>query len=316
MITWRMTMKTLKSAAVLGAGLILALLIPSSAECGQEKAGNAIMSLVPEVEAWGPPEELQSYFPESLFEYINGAAESYLSYDFEELLVAQYERKASEEMLTLEIYDMGSSLNAFGIFSAERYPENESVSAGDLGYIESEALNFVSDRYYVKLLGFGSGEETESVLLSFAKGVASRVKSDGSLPLLIELFPARNLVPRSEKFIKKNFMGYEFLSNGYIASYRVGEREIECFLVEAESEENAKSMEGRLLEFFAKDKQAPEKIPLGYHLKNRYGQNLYLGRAANILFGVRRVPEEMKAEGMRYLQELGNALKKRSDRNR
>ena len=309
-------MKTQRRAAVLSAGLILALLIPSSAECRQREAGKAIMGLVPEVETWGPPEELQSYFPESLFEYINGAAESYLSYDFEELLVAQYEKKATEEMLTLEIYDMGSSLNAFGIFSAERYPENESVSAGDLGYIESEALNFVSDRYYVKLLGFGSGEETESILLSFAEGVASQVKGGGSLAPLLEFFPARNLVPRSEKFIKKNFMGYEFLSNGYIASYRVGEREIECFLVEAESEEDAESMEGRLLEFYAKDTQAPEKIALGYHLKNRYGQHLYLGRAANILYGVRRVPDEMEAEGMRYLQELGIALKQRPDRNR
>ena len=312
-------MKTQRSAAILSAGLILALLIlliPSSAEWGQRMAAKEIRRLVPDVDAWGLSEEIQSYFPESLFEYINGAAESYLSYDFEELLVAQFEKRATEAMLTLEIYDMGSPLNAFGIFSAERYPDNESVPVGDLGYVESEALNFVSGRYYVKLLGFGSGEETGKVLLSFAEAVSSRVKGGGSLPPLLELFPARNLVPRSEKFIKKNFMGYEFLRNGYVASYRIGEQEIECFFVEAESEENAESMESRLLEFYAKDNRAPETIALGYHLENRYGQHLYLARAAKILYGVRRVPEEMEVEGMRYLQELGNALKKRSDRNR
>ncbi|MCK7469683.1 MAG: hypothetical protein MZU95_01910 [Desulfomicrobium escambiense] len=33
------------------------------------------------------------YFPETLFEYIDGAAESYLSYDFRELLVADLQKK-------------------------------------------------------------------------------------------------------------------------------------------------------------------------------------------------------------------------------
>jgi hypothetical protein len=69
------------------------------------------------VDAWTRTEAPRSFFPESLFEYIDGAAESYLSYDFRELLVVDLEKKGTEATLTLEIYDMGSPVNAFGILA-------------------------------------------------------------------------------------------------------------------------------------------------------------------------------------------------------
>ena len=73
-----------------------------------------LKSLLPAVREWGLSEDPQNYFPENLFEYINGAAEIYLSYDFHELIVAQYAKSGTESALAVEIYDMGSSTNGFG----------------------------------------------------------------------------------------------------------------------------------------------------------------------------------------------------------
>ncbi len=277
----------------------------------QRETDAAIVKLVPEIETWVLTEDVQSYFPESLFEYINGAAESYLSYDFRELLVAQFEREGSEATMTLEIYDMGSPLTAFGIFSAERYPENRTLPVGDAAYIESEALNFLAGKYYVKLLGFGAGEETGTVLEGFAGAVASRIKTAGGIPGLFQALPVRDRVPRSEKFINKNFLGYEFLSQGYVASYEIGGQEIECFVIESGSDEEAATMTNQFLDSLAEDKQIPEKIGPGYRVKNRYGQHLFLGRTGPYLFGVVRVPDGMEEAGERYLKELGDSLSRR-----
>ena len=83
-----------------------------------------LRDLLPVVEGMKESASPQIYFPETLFEYINGAAEIYLSYDFKELIVAEYQKSGSSDSIAVEIYDMGNHKNSFGIYSAERYPDN------------------------------------------------------------------------------------------------------------------------------------------------------------------------------------------------
>ena len=113
-----------KRGIVAGVAFSAALGLISAAAPAQERSGSpGLAALVPKLEGWALSEAPRSYFPETLFEYINGAAESYLSYDFRELVVADLQKKGTEATLTAEIYDMADPVNAFGIFGAERYPE-------------------------------------------------------------------------------------------------------------------------------------------------------------------------------------------------
>jgi hypothetical protein len=297
-----------KSVGLLPACLIMILTM--GAASAETRSDSPLLPLLPEVPGWKLSEKPRHFFPESLFEYIDGAAEIYLSYDFKELVVAEYRKAGSAASLTLEIYDMGEDRRAFGIFSAERFPENRSVPVGNLGYIEGEVLNFISGRNYIKLLCFDGGKETEFSLTQFAKGIDARVKEKGSLPLLLQYFPRENIVAKSEKFILKNVMGYEFLHDGYLASYRQEGRDFECFLIEAAGVPDADRMVEQLLSFLAKDKLAVEKSSQGYHWRNRYGQHTYLGRVKHILCGVSRIPDGLEETGSRYLQMLVLALEK------
>src|SRR4030042_1533196 len=134
----------------------------------------------------------------------------------------------------------------------------------------------MTGRFYVKMLGFGLGEETGSVLAGVGAQIAAAVKVKGSLPAFVLAFPKENLVAQSEKYIKKNFMGYEFLRNGFVATYKVGGKESGGFFVEGESEKDAEDMLGKIIEALARDKQTPERIALDYHSRNRYGPHLYI----------------------------------------
>lgn len=291
------------------AALAAVLCLLPAAFMAQSRTGSPeLTALVPRLDAWTRTEAPRSFFPESLFEYINGAAESYLSYDFRELLVVDLQKKGAEATLTLEIYDMGAPLNAFGIFGAERYPENPAVPVGELGYFEGEALNFLSGRFYVKLLGFGLGEGTASVLGDVAAKVAAAVRTKSGLPALIQAFPKESLVVRSEKYIKQNFMGYEFLRHGFVATYKVEGKDIEGFYIEGESEKGAEATLAKLLDALARDNQLPDEIALGTHTRNRYGQHLYIGRVRNVLFGVMRVPDGLEAAGLKAFSALQAAL--------
>lgn len=298
------------------AGLVLTSVLwlanPSAAGQARQPAPE-LKAMLPQVAGWQLAEAAQSYFPESLFEYINGAAESYLAYDFKELLAAEFELRGGQATLTLDIYDMGTPLNAFGIFSAERFPENQPVAVGLMGYMEGETLYFVAGRYYVKLLGYGLGPEAGALLMDFARKVSAPVKDLGVAPPVFARFPRENMVAMSEKFINRNFLGFEFLGRGFQVSYRFGQQEFEGFIAAFETEAQANTALQRLLEFYTKDRAPVEPVPLGWRIKSRYGQLLIVGAAGSNLAGVVRVPDSLEKEASGRFQALLKALGKPED---
>jgi hypothetical protein len=63
----------------------------------------AMPSVFPPINGWVKTGEIQTFSPDNLYEYINGAADLYLKYEFQELQVAEYQgsEKAS---ITVEVY--------------------------------------------------------------------------------------------------------------------------------------------------------------------------------------------------------------------
>lgn len=265
-----------------------------------------LRSLLPLNEEWEHAEDPQNYFPETLYEYINGAAEIYLAYDFKELIVGQYEKVDEETSLSVEIYDMGNERNSFGIYSAERFPDMRFVPVGNQGYSEEGTLNFTVGRYYVKLLCFDCEEVSENILKLFADEILAGIKDKGQMPPLLKAFPKHGLVANSEKFILNNFLGYAFLHDGYLANYKEGDLEFDCFLVEGKSQEEAQDM---LEQYLAKKEKGREKKSFGYHLKDRYYYNIFLARVKNNLCGVIKIKDGFEETGEKYLKFLVNALK-------
>ncbi|MBA7477010.1 hypothetical protein ES707_12408 [subsurface metagenome] len=274
----------------------------------EEEGVSSLHFLLPDVVTWKIPEAPQDYFPEILFEYINGAAEIYLSYDFKELTVGQYEKGDSNASLIIEIYDMGTEINSFGIYSAERFPDSQFISLGSQGYLEEETLNFIVGKYYVKLLCFDSGEDSADFLKLFSQEVVKRVKDKGTLPPALAFFPKQGLVRNSEKFILRNFMGYSFLHSGYLANYKLEDLEFDCFLMEGENADDAQNMLKKYLE--KKGKQSVEKISAGFRIKDRYYHNIYLARVENYLCGVMKIKDESLEVGDKYFGMLIESLKK------
>jgi len=273
-----------------------------------KKEISSLRSLLSEFGSWKFSEAHQNYVPGTLFEYINGAAESYLAYNFVELIVGQYKIEGSEPTLSVEIYDMGNGKNSFGIYSIERFPDSQFISLGNQGYMEEGTLNFIVGKYYIKLLCYDCGEESEKLLKLFSQEVVKRVKDKGQLPPLLRIFPGKGLIQNSEKFFLRNFMGYSFFHDGYLANYKLEGLEFDCFFIEGENAENAQEMLMQYLE--KKGKQSVQKISTGYRIKDRYYRNIYLARIKNYLCGVRKIKNEYEELGERFLGVLIESLKK------
>ncbi|MBU0985670.1 MAG: hypothetical protein KKH68_00325, partial [Proteobacteria bacterium] len=99
--------------------LVMILLIMAGA-CGDIKAESgveAIFSAALPLPEWKLAEQPYRYIPPNLYEYINGAAEFFIAYGFTELAGANYAPVSGDkDTVTVDIYDMGNKLNAFGVF--------------------------------------------------------------------------------------------------------------------------------------------------------------------------------------------------------
>ncbi|MBD3415422.1 MAG: hypothetical protein GF421_13475 [Candidatus Aminicenantes bacterium] len=263
---------------------------------------NELKSLLPKFDSWDMKETSQTYHPENLFEYINGAAESYHSYEFIELVVAEYIHKDQEGEVIVEIYDMGKPDHAFGIYSSERYPDSNFITIGTQGYLEQGTLNFLVGRYYVKLMCFECGDESGHYLRAFAESISQKVSGDHAFPEQVKVFPDQGLIPYSEKFVLVNYLGYDFLHSGYAADYQWEGNEFSCFLIAGDDEQDSKQMLDLFLE--AKKEQEIKKTSYGYHIKDRYYDNILIARKGATLCGVMEVKDSFMDKGILYLENM------------
>lgn len=185
----------------------------------------------PEIIGWKQSGEPQICSPKTLYEYINGAADLYLAYDFQELNVTEYlnDKKAS---LTVEIYRHKSPNDAFGIYSQERLPDANYLNIGIQGYIDKNILNFLSGSYYVKINSYNTGAEDQEVLQAFAKKVVEILGEEGGLPSILSSFPAEGKIGNSEKFIARDFLGHSFLKTAFTSDYDLSGQKFKLFLID------------------------------------------------------------------------------------
>ena len=184
----------------------------------------------PDVAGWKQSGEIQTFLPKTLYEYINGAADLYLVYDFQELKVAEYlnDKKAS---VTVELYRHKSPNDAFGIYSQERLRDANYLNIGAQGYIDQNILNFLSGSCYVKINSYNTGAEDQEVLQVFAKKVVENLGEKGGLPSILSSFPTEGNIGNSGKFIARNFLGYSFLNSAFTADYDLSGKKFKLFLM-------------------------------------------------------------------------------------
>ncbi|RPJ19636.1 MAG: hypothetical protein EHM26_07235 [Desulfobacteraceae bacterium] len=195
----------------------------------------------PSVNGWKQVGEIQTFNPGTLYEYINGGADLYLAYDFEELKVAEYQN-SQKAAVTVDVYRHRTSTHAFGVYSQERVPGANFIDVGIQGYQERHALNFLSGNTYVKITSYDTGPEDQAVLLSFAKAVAGNLGEKGAFPSILAAFPAEGKVKNSEKFTARKFLGYPFLHSAFSAEYDLSGKNFRLFIIEGKDQAECRDM--------------------------------------------------------------------------
>ncbi len=173
---------------------------------GEEKGKmDQAISLPAEVEGWKWDGKEIKYNSKTLFDYIDGAAELFLAFGFQNLTARLYE-KSNQPPITIELYEMGSSEDAYGVFSFDR--QDESVGIGQGSEFGGGLLRFWKGKYFVSIYADGGGAEVEPTLLKMGRSVETSIPATGPEPKLLDFIPGKNsgLVDQSIRYLRSHIL--------------------------------------------------------------------------------------------------------------
>lgn len=213
-------------------------------------------NLFPKIKGWEVKTEKVVYGKLNLWEYIDGAADMYLSYDFQDLNIAEYTNK-QEHSVKVEIYRHSSTENAFGIYTAERMMNYTFIDVGVQGYTEPDVLNFLTGEYYVKIVSSGKPGVEQSALYEIAEKIENTLGTEKNWPGVIDLFPAEGKLVNSENYIARDFLGYSFFHSAFTADYDIEEK-FKMFIIKLKSEADTRAMLDSYISLLKEDKITEE----------------------------------------------------------
>jgi hypothetical protein len=211
----------------IGAVVIVLLLSGLMVHCGGGKV-NLSRSIPMNVAGWQAGEEDATHDRDTLYDYMNGGAEVFLAFDFREVFVRRYGLEGADDIV-LDVYDMGSPAEAFGVFSCDR--EDPEVGIGQGSEYGFGMLRFWQNRFFVTIMTAGEDDATDAAILDLGHSVADELGPDGETPAMLRLLPTDGLITDRTSYFHSNIN----LNNRYfIASENILglEGDTECVFAE------------------------------------------------------------------------------------
>ncbi len=167
---------------------------------------SALLPTAAQGKGWTPKGAPKLMKGDQIFDYMDGAGEIPLACGYQELAVEEYAGKAGGT-ITIELYDMGNSDNAFGLYSMKRLPKGRVVAMGKPhSPVQAQAgfheLLCHKGRYTVLLYGDDSGKVQDGDLLTLGTTLTNSIREAGPLPDLLRSLPQEGYVARSVKYFR------------------------------------------------------------------------------------------------------------------
>ena len=221
--------------------IVMMILGGCGAPGGKAPAPEDLLPASGAVAGWERSGEVKVYVPDNLFDYMDGQAELFFVYNFEKLATQEYKR-GQEGPIIVEVYQVASPADAYGLFSF--YASGEPMDLGAGGAVEPGRLvSFWQGRFYARVFAYGEAEQES--LSALARQVAAGMPEEGGLPELVTRLPQENLVPGSARFFHQklsldnllwlgdeNILNLSEQTNAVLSAYTYGNAQAQLLVVE------------------------------------------------------------------------------------
>ncbi|MGD9040794.1 MAG: hypothetical protein PVH82_14230, partial [Desulfobacteraceae bacterium] len=229
----------------------------------------ALHAALPEqIQGWSAEPNDRFFDDETIFDYINGAGEVYRAYNMRKCLSRRY-TAPNGPAIVLDIFDMQSSEDAFGVFTHDQ--DGEPVDVGQGGLYRSGWLSFWKGQFFISIYMEEESGAAERAVRGLAKEVASRIPEEGQKPRIVSFLPQKGLQPRTTRYLHHYILlNYHFYladdnilnlgpdTKAVLAEYKRGRDNAEFLLVQYPEREIAEKAHKRFLSTYL-----PEAVSTG-----------------------------------------------------
>lgn len=172
-----------------------------------ERGGPPALFVPSEVLGWRAVED-RTFDADTIFEYIDGAGEVYRSYNMKSLFARRFE-KAGEPALVVDLFDMGTAADAFGVFTHDL--DGEDAATGQGSTYKGGLLSFWKGRYFASVYAEGETPGTKQAVFAVSAAIDRAIESPGEKPALVRGLPAEGLDSRSVRYFHNySVLNYHF----------------------------------------------------------------------------------------------------------
>jgi hypothetical protein len=214
----------------------------ASTDIPTPEPGPALTTIFPgPITGWTPAAEAQLYNHENIFNLVDGQADAFFVYGFEQVAVQTYE-DADKNRLIVEIWQLTTPADAYGLFTFSR--SGAPAGIGNEGDAEpGRRLSFWQNRYTVHVSARQQVDDAR--LWQFARAVAEALPQGGESPALVKWLPQTGLKEHDFIFFHEelsiqdriwlggeNILGLSHDTSGLVATYDLVGTPVRLLLVE------------------------------------------------------------------------------------
>jgi hypothetical protein len=225
-------------------GILISILLFALVAAGCGNQSPALPAIFPGANAgggWQPSDEVRTYNRETIFDLVDGQADAFFAYGFEQVAVRSYQNAAGTT-LRVEAWQLATPADAYGLFTANRSGTPAAVgNGGDTD--PGRRLAFWKDRYFVS--ANATGDVPDADLTALAQAIASALPAGGEQPAVVGKLPTDRLAERGVIFFHQelsiqdrlwlggeNILGLSHDTGGVLAQYDLGGTPVQLLLVQ------------------------------------------------------------------------------------
>jgi len=253
---------------------------------------------------WTRTGDITFYTEDNLWEHINGEATVHLQYGFRLAGSATYAADAEPlpvgSPVTVDIYAYASDLDAFGMFSQDRFETTAPGTFAAESYWSGPYLSLWRNDLLVRVQPADFREEARPATEGVALGLVESLPAIRQRPLLLRLLPSRGLIPYSVQYQRENVLGQAALQHGLLAQYQQATVNPLTMLILEETKPDLSTWE-TLPDYLAGGTEPQEWSLLGWQLFSadapQYGQVLAV-RSERFVLALMKIENMRRAESL------------------
>jgi hypothetical protein len=285
---------------------------------GQEDALLKNLTQLHLPKGWKCTGDAKTYDRSNLYELIDGEAEVYFPYGFKRAIAVSYASTAHpQDRVAAEIYEMGSDLDAFGVYSNYRDATSKLVGLGTEGFASDTQAMFYKDHFFVKVRTRGTSSQNRAALMPCAQAISRALPKNTSRPEELDLLDIPALVPQTQQYFAQSVLGYDFFSTGLTADATLSGLPVRIFVIIEVASKTAHQALGRYEAFLVSANAHPrwQELPNGKVLvvEDPLYKGVLAKQIGNMIIGVAKLPDP--DQGLPVLGQLQSLVAKKVNQN-